>query len=214
MRKYIIVSYSYPYEIEKTEYLSFFERKFIRHNTRFFYDDNSTIKELFIYIARNLRNAYYKRGECSKENIYKYKYLIELHRYKYNDTWIKIFDLNTKISTVVSVNGINFNLLLYALVDKGGCIDYDKGIRYYMNSKESGEHHLPHVHVEYGGKQVSISLNGKILAGGISKKKQKEAVDRIVSNKESFLFKWNTMTDGKKYIFDNDVLVGMGSEFK
>ena len=76
-----------------------------------------------------------------------------------------------------------------------------------MYSKEQGKHKLPHIHVKYQNQEVVISLEGKILAGKIKEKMQKMAIDAILSDKESFLLKWNNMTDGEKFRFRKTELI-------
>lgn len=207
MKKFIKINLIYPKGIEDSEFISNSELRYLRKRKIIFYDQSTTIREVFIQISKHLVTAYIKRGECSCCNLTDDNTLVILHRFAYNNKWIKIFDLDILISNIVELNGKQFNILLYALVDKGGGICVENGIRYYMNSKEYGKHNLPHVHVEYAGKQASISLDGKIIAGKLPKRQEKEAINKIVNNKESFLFKWNTMTDGSKFEFDKDILV-------
>ena len=213
MKKYIKINLRYPKAIEESGILDNKELKFLKKKKFMLYDSTTTIRDVFLYIVKHLDSAYIKRGECNYFNLTDDDTLIVLHRFRYNNKWIKIFDLNTRISNIVAINGKKFNILLYALVDKGGGICVENGIRYYMNSKEYGKHNIPHVHVEYAGKQASISLYGKVLAGHIPKKQEKEAIDKIKNNKESFLFKWNTMTDGSKFKFDNDILIKVDHDY-
>lgn len=64
--------------------------------------------------------------------------------------------------------------LLSVFVEIGGKIYTEKGMKFYIHSKESGKHHLPHIHVVYNGNEASISLDGEILVGYLPKKKLKK----------------------------------------
>ena len=52
-----------------------------------------------------------------------------------------------------------------------------------------------------------ISLDGSVLHGDLPTKKLKIAKQIIEENKYSFLLKWNDMTDGEKFEFNNYELV-------
>lgn len=81
-----------------------------------------------------------------------------------------------------------------------GTIDEEDGIRYYMNSRESGRHHEPHVHICDTSRQyeaVILIKNGKVI-GKFPSKLLKIAKKRIMDNQQFFLEKWNMLTDGLK----------------
>lgn len=212
MRKYIKINLKYPKYLEESGILDKKELRFLKKKKFLFYDSSTTIRDVFLHIVKHLDSAYVKQGECNYSNLTDDDTLIVLHRFRYNNKWIKIFDLNTTVCKTVNVNGKQFNVYLYTFLQKGGGICVENGIRYYMHSKEYGKHNLPHVHVEYAGKRASISLYGKVIAGKIPKKQEKEAIEKIRNNKESFLFRWNTMTDGSKFEFDNDILIRVDND--
>lgn len=87
------------------------------------------------------------------------------------------------------------------------------GVSFRFNSKESGSHHVPHVHVSYKhGPEFSVSLiDGRILVGGSEYRKLtgriRRAIDeRIGQNREELLRDWNSLTDGIRV--DVDALLG------
>ena len=45
------------------------------------------------------------------------------------------------------------------------------GIYIYMVFNDKGRHNQPHLHAKCGGKEVVVSLDGKILAGSLPKNK-------------------------------------------
>ena len=206
MRKHIIIKFDYPKDIEYSEYVNHLEILYLHNKKFFFYDENTTIRDVLIKISRRLKSSFEKRGHCTSLNWNSDMYLFSGFKLFYNNDWCYIFDLNTKIFDVVKTAGNSLVLLIYVYVDKGGGIFDAEGIHFFMNSKESGKHHLPHVHVSYQGEEASISLDGKVLAGGINKKKQKVAIRIINNNKADFLFKWNTLTDGENFVLSDGII--------
>ena len=97
--------------------------------------------------------------------------------------------------------------LLTIFVEKGGNVLNINGMKFYIHSKENGKHHLPHIHVIYNEYEVVISLEGLVLEGNLPNKKLKSAKQIIEENKYSLLLKWNDMTDGEKFEFNNNELV-------
>lgn len=67
------------------------------------------------------------------------------------------------------------------------------GIRIEIRSREKG-HNIPHVHALKGDTDVSISLDGCILAGNFKSKKDKETVLQwIATNKQYLMDKWKEL---------------------
>lgn len=68
-------------------------------------------------------------------------------------------------------------------------VDEYKGILFEIRPKES-PHNVPHCHVSYAGKEVSISLiDFSVLAGNIPKTQQREA-SKWIENHISILKKY------------------------
>ena len=81
-----------------------------------------------------------------------------------------------------------------------GTIDEEDGIRYYMNSRESGRHHEPHVHIcdtSHEHEAVILIKDGRVI-GEFPSKLKKKALKRIMENQSFYLEQWNTLTDGIK----------------
>ena len=66
------------------------------------------------------------------------------------------------------------------------------GVKFEIRTKEKG-HNVPHIHAHYEGKNVSISFDGAVLAGGIKRRKQIEAINWVLNNKELLEKKWKEM---------------------
>lgn len=116
-----------------------------------------------------------------------------------DDMLIEIRNLNYSLNDFLVKYKVENELNIYLIYwNRGGSIWRDDGVEYFMNSKESGSHNRPHVHIDYKHeKEASVAIdNGELLAGTIPKKILRVVQKRIEGNKE-FLFEcWNSMTDG------------------
>lgn len=63
------------------------------------------------------------------------------------------------------------------------------GVRFEVRTRENG-HNVPHIHAHYAGCNVSIALNGSVLAGKITPKKQKAAIEWVKANREEVEARW------------------------
>lgn len=62
------------------------------------------------------------------------------------------------------------------------------GIIVRMCREQGGKHNMPHIHAEYSGEEIVMTLDGTILEGGLPKNKLKllEANWKLLSNGEQF----------------------------
>lgn len=62
------------------------------------------------------------------------------------------------------------------------------GIIVRMYREQGGKHNMPHIHAEYSGEEIVMTLDGTILEGGFPKNKLKllEANWKLLSNGEQF----------------------------
>ncbi|MBQ6493637.1 MAG: DUF4160 domain-containing protein [Erysipelotrichaceae bacterium] len=66
----------------------------------------------------------------------------------------------------------------------------ERGIVIEIRPKEKG-HHVSHIHAHFQGENISISLvDGTVLAGNISKKNEKIAVNYVRSHMDELLNDW------------------------
>ena len=92
--------------------------------------------------------------------------------------------------------------LSFILEPGGGfdALEQYNGIKYIMKTHEQGRHNTPHIHVCYSGEEIIVNIiNGQIIEGKMNAKKKKQAIQRIIQNKEELLLLWNTRTDGIPY---------------
>lgn len=97
---------------------------------------------------------------------------------------------------VLETDIVNLELLVCA---DSGTVFKDDGIRYYMHSKESGKHNVPHVHVDIRHEQTgSFSIiDGTQLSDGKIKRSDKKRIqEKIKCKKKELLLYWNNHTDG------------------
>ena len=103
------------------------------------------------------------------------------------------------ISTLSKYYDIREDLhIFFMLSNQAGDIWVEDGLRYYMQSKEAGRHHLPHIHVDYRHESsATVSLyDGEMIEGDIPKKVMKRVKAKVLNNKKYLMECWNKLTDG------------------
>lgn len=73
------------------------------------------------------------------------------------------------------------------------------GIIIMMYNEQGGKHHLPHIHAEYQGEEVVVSLDGEIIEGEIPNKKLKLVLAWIEIHKEDLEANWKLLSQGREY---------------
>ena len=73
------------------------------------------------------------------------------------------------------------------------------GIIVKMYREESGKHHKPHIHVEYSGNEVVITLDGEVLEGSIPKNKMKLLEAWMELRREDLEANWTLLSDGSQF---------------
>lgn len=163
---------------------------------RYKYDNNTTIKDLFIEITNKLISFYAECGEKTK-TLFTDRCLADFNRVIINEKPLYIFNLNTKISKYIETYGNNISIFLMATRGRGGDVWRENGIRFYMHSNENTKHSEPHVHIKTGSFSASVRISdGKILAGKLPQNKKKYIIKRVLDNKDELLLCWNTKTNG------------------
>lgn len=71
-----------------------------------------------------------------------------------------------------------------------------KEIKLVIHANEQG-HNKAHLHAQYQGNEVVISIpEGEIISGSISKKQQKSASEWVITNQQYLIDCWNDFTNG------------------
>ena len=88
---------------------------------------------------------------------------------------------------------------MYVSMDAGAICEED-GIRYYMNSRERGKHHEPHIHLRSldSCEEAVIIIKTREVIGDFPRKLIKKARKKVEKNERFFLEQWNVLTDGLK----------------
>lgn len=73
------------------------------------------------------------------------------------------------------------------------------GIIIRMYRELGGKHNVPHIHAEYSGEEVVVSLDGDILEGAIPKNKQKLVDAWIEIHREDLLANWKLLSEGQQF---------------
>jgi hypothetical protein len=73
------------------------------------------------------------------------------------------------------------------------------GIIIRMYRELGGKHNVPHIHAEYSGEEVVISIDGNILEGSIPKNKQKLVDAWIEIHREDLLANWKLLSEGQQF---------------
>lgn len=73
------------------------------------------------------------------------------------------------------------------------------GIIVRMYKENSERHNKPHIHAEYSGDEVVVSLDGEILEGGIPNAKMKLLVAWMEIHKDDLEANWTLLSNGDQY---------------
>ena len=66
--------------------------------------------------------------------------------------------------------------------------------------KESGtKHKVPHIHAEYSGDEVVVSIEGEILEGAIPKNKMKLLEAWMEIHREELMADWELLASGEQH---------------
>jgi hypothetical protein len=68
-----------------------------------------------------------------------------------------------------------------------------------MYMEASGRHKTPHVHAEYAGEEVVVSLDGEVLEGSIPRAKMKLLEAWMVIHRDDLEANWKLMSNGEQF---------------
>ncbi len=69
-----------------------------------------------------------------------------------------------------------------------------------MYAEKDSPHKLPHIHADYQGQQIVVSLDGDILEGDLPSKKLRHLLVWMEIRHKLLLENWDRLSSGKKYI--------------
>jgi len=67
-----------------------------------------------------------------------------------------------------------------------------------MYREIGGQHKTPHIHAEYQGEEVVVSLEGDVIEGSIPKKKQSLVIAWVNIHYDDLLANWDLWEKGEK----------------
>ncbi len=73
------------------------------------------------------------------------------------------------------------------------------GIIVRMYREIGGKHNVPHIHAEYSGDEVVVSLEGDVLEGSIPKNKMKLLLACIEIHKDDLEANWKILSEGDQF---------------
>ena len=73
------------------------------------------------------------------------------------------------------------------------------GIIVRMYNEKGGKHHKPHIHAEYSGDEVVVSLDGEIIEGIIPRNKMKLLEACMEIHNEELTANWTILTKGEQF---------------
>jgi len=73
------------------------------------------------------------------------------------------------------------------------------GILIMMYKEAGGKHNKPHIHADFSGEEVVISLDGEILEGSIPRNKQKLVDAWMEIHKEDLVANWKLLSNGQQF---------------
>ncbi len=73
------------------------------------------------------------------------------------------------------------------------------GIIVRMYREIGGKHNEPHIHAEYSGEEIVISLDGTVLEGTFPKSKLKLLEAWIVIHKDDLEANWKLLSNGEQF---------------
>ena len=73
------------------------------------------------------------------------------------------------------------------------------GLIIRMYKEVSEKHNKPHIHVEYAGDQVVITLDGEVLEGSIPRSKMKLVEAWMEIHREDLEANWKLLSNGEQF---------------
>lgn len=68
-----------------------------------------------------------------------------------------------------------------------------------MYKEKGGKHNLPHIHAEYSGDEIVVSLDGDVLEGSIPKAKMKLLDAWMEIHREDLEVNWKLLSNGEQF---------------
>ena len=73
------------------------------------------------------------------------------------------------------------------------------GIIVRMYKEMGGKHNIPHIHAEYSGEEIVVSLDGTVLEGSLPKNKLKLLDAWMEIHREDLEANWKLLSNGEQF---------------
>lgn len=73
------------------------------------------------------------------------------------------------------------------------------GIIVRMYNEKGGQHNCPHLHAEYQGHKIVVSLDGKVLEGSFPNAKLHMLLAWMEIHKEDLIANWQLLSAGEQF---------------
>lgn len=73
------------------------------------------------------------------------------------------------------------------------------GIIVRMYREQGGQHNMPHLHAEYSGEEVVVSLDGTVLEGSFPKNKMKLLQAWMEIHHDDLEANWTLLSNGEQF---------------
>ena len=161
-----------------------------------FYDESTTLGSIRQLIIERIWNR--SLSDVDSVSDVRFTFLAGTERYEIENPNQNFCYIKDKYLDIEHTNRIP---VCFLVSHNAGMVGPKNGpLRYYMHSREKGQHNEPHVHVRVhgSGEEVSVMLlTGKIV-GEMPYKYVKIALDEIMQNQQYYVECWNKYTDGLK----------------
>ncbi|HZK26945.1 MAG TPA: DUF4160 domain-containing protein [Thermoclostridium sp.] len=74
------------------------------------------------------------------------------------------------------------------------------GILIYLYRELNGQHNIPHIHAQYGEYELSISFDGKIIAGNLPNKQRKLVEAWVAIHEDELKAAWKAYNESGEII--------------
>ena len=166
-------------------------RKYRRHTMALVFGEETTLGDV--------ADAILKETECENNHAVRINNIYFKHggdRFQIDDPEVLFLPIARRHLGLDAAETLSIEI--YVSLDAGDICKED-GIRFSMHSKESGRHHLPHVHVQDTQHTYSATLSlidGKLLAGNFPPRLLRKAQKKIAEDNAFFFRCWTQYTDG------------------
>ena len=112
----------------------------------------------------------------------------------------------SRMPGMVPAEIVAFMQQCFQIVEARGRVGTAKSVVFEVRTRETN-HHTPHIHASYDKYSISIAIeDGKVLAGNLPKRQEKDAVNWVKEHREYLLGKWKDLAISAESSFTQSAL--------